>query len=126
VGAIIIDERGVILATGYNGTPRGWPHCTPTEPCQGANDPPGDSRRCRAVHAEQNALLQCHRLDLAHTMFVSVAPCYTCAKMIMNTNIHRVIVTGPYFGDDLGSAILISEGKLYHYDYESTDVKLIQ
>lgn len=95
VGAIITDEKGAILSTGYNGVPRTFPHCI-NELCEGANDAAGDTRKCMAVHAEQNALLQCHRLDLAHTMYVSTSPCFTCAKLIANTNIQRVVVAQLY------------------------------
>ena len=95
VGAIITTEDGRILATGYNGPPRGIEHCNES-PCLGRYDPPGDSRRCAAVHAEMNALLQCWRLDLAHSLYVSCTPCFTCAKTIANTNIKRIICLEPY------------------------------
>lgn len=95
VGAIIIDEIGHILSTGYNGVPRGFQHCTET-PCLGATDKPGDTSRCDATHAEMNALLQCFRLDLAHTIYVSCSPCFTCAKLIANTSIRRVVCCEMY------------------------------
>src|SRR5258708_3001642 len=79
VGTIITDDRGHILATGYNGVPRGFTHCTDS-PCLGVNDPKGDTGRCMAIHAEINALLQCSRLDLAHALYVSASPCFACAK----------------------------------------------
>lgn len=125
VGAIIVDQYGQVLSTGYNGPSRNQPHCT-EEPCPGANDPGGDTRRCLAVHAEQNALLQCSRLDLAHTMFVTVIPCFVCAKMILNTNIERVIATGPYAGDEQGATILKNMGVLYLYDYESASIQSVK
>ena len=104
VGAIIVDEKNRVLSTGYNGVPSGFPHCTET-PCAGALDESGDTRRCMAVHAEQNALLQCSRLDLAHTMFVSCSPCVICAKMIANTSIKRVMCLEVY-ADPLGAFVL--------------------
>jgi dCMP deaminase len=90
VGAIIVDEGHHILATGHNGVPSRFPHCTDT-PGPGATDPRGDTRNCFAVHAEANALLQCSRLDLAHTLYTSCAPCFECAKLIANTPIRYVI-----------------------------------
>lgn len=123
VGAIITDATGHILATGYNGTPVSFAHCTVEAPCPGAHDPPGNTDRCLAVHAESNAVLQCHRLDLAHTMYVSVAPCFTCAKLILNTPIQRVVVAGSY-ADARGAELLRAAGRLWFYDYESDDVKL--
>jgi len=64
VGAILVDERNRILATGYNGTPQNFGHCTKESPCPGGSDSAGDTSRCLAVHAEVNAILQCHRMDL--------------------------------------------------------------
>lgn len=97
VGAIIVDEYHHVLSTGYNGVPRGQFHCIDEKtPCPGVDDPPGDTRRCHAVHAEQNALLQCSRIDLARTLYVSCTPCFQCAKMIANTNITMVVCLEEY------------------------------
>jgi dCMP deaminase len=104
VGAIIVDQQGHILATGYNGVPSGFPHCTVTA-CPGVTD----LEQCEAIHAEQNALLQCHRLDLAHTIYISCAPCFTCAKLIANTHIARVVCAEAYT-DMRGRDILIRRG----------------
>lgn len=126
VGAIITDEKGRILSTGYNGPPAGFPHCTELIPCLGAQDKKGDTSRCMAVHAEQNALLQCWRLDLAHTIYVSCCPCFICAKMILNVpSIRRVIVPQDYADVD-GAAILTSMYILYKYDYATTQISLVR
>lgn len=108
VGAIIVDSFGCVLATGYNGVPRGFPHCI-DEPCQGVSDQPGNFDRCEAVHAEANAILQCSALERAHTIYVSVTPCFQCAKMILNTNIKRVIVAERY-ADPTGYDLLVRGG----------------
>lgn len=108
VGAIIVDERHRVLSTGYNGVPSGFPHCIDV-PCAGAEDLSGDTRRCMAVHAEINAILQCQRLDLARTMYVSCVPCFECAKAIANTPIHHIIALAPYPGP--GDEILRSSGR---------------
>ena len=93
-GAILTTSDGKILSTGYNGVISGAPHCIEF-PCGGQDDDKGDYSRCMAVHAEQNCLLQCLRLDLAHTMYCSAIPCFTCAKMILNVpNILKVVVGG--------------------------------
>jgi len=123
VGAIITDGRGHVLATGYNGVPSREPHCV-EEPCAGANDVPGDTRRCLAVHAEQNALIQCAELFKAKRIYVTCTPCFTCAKMIVNTPIKEVIVTAAY-ADDEGSRLLRRRGMLFMFDYESGTPKLL-
>lgn len=96
VGAIIVDRKGRVLSTGYNGVPRGLPHCIDA-PCIGANDTPGNSDRCWAVHAEMNAILQCNSvLERAHTLYTTASPCFNCCKVICNTSITRVVSLEAY------------------------------
>lgn len=105
VGAIIVDEQGHVLSTGYNGPPRNRPHCIDT-PCPGRHDERGNSDRCEAVHSEINALLQCQDIERAATIYVTCTPCYSCAKAICNTNIRRVVAYEPYIGDVRGHNLL--------------------
>lgn len=95
VGAIITDAQGHVLSTGYNGVPSGVVHCIDV-PCAGRDDSPGDSSRCMAVHAEQNALLQCSQLQSAHTIYVTCSPCFVCMKMLANTHIARIVCVETY------------------------------
>lgn len=104
VGALFVDEQHHILSTGYNGNIIGRPHCIDT-PCMGRFDVPGDTARCEAVHAEQNAILQCFRLDLLHTAYISCSPCYTCTKMLCNTRVRRIVCRELY-ADAQGLALL--------------------
>lgn len=108
VAAILVDAGNHILATGYNGPPRGFAHCTDT-PCAGATDPPGQTDRCLAIHAEVNAVLQCRALQDVHTIYTSVAPCFACAKMLANTNLKRVVCLEPY-ADGRGLEVLSAAG----------------
>jgi dCMP deaminase len=124
VGAIIVTKEGRTLSMGYNGPPLGFEHCTQEMPCRGAFDKPGDNSHCIAVHAEQNALLQCWRLDLAYSIYITCCPCFTCAKMILQTPIQRVIVAGSYT-EKQGEEILTLAHKLFFYDYESLVVRPI-
>lgn len=90
VGCIITDGSGFVLSTGYNGLPSGQPLCTsPTEP--GA---------CKAVHAEQNALMQCRNINEASVLYVSLSPCKHCVKMLANTNIHCIWFSKEYRDTD--------------------------
>jgi dCMP deaminase len=119
VGAIIVDGDGHVLSTGYNGVVRGFDHCVDS-PCAGANDRPGETSNCMAVHAEQNALLQCTSLDRARTIYCSCLPCFTCAKLICNTKIDTVICLEDY-ADHRGLDLMIKSeitvnvaGKVYN------------
>jgi len=112
VGCIITDQRGSVLSTSYNGVPAGITHCI-EQACDGAFDPPGNSERCLAVHAEVAAIIQCHRLDLAYSLYCSCSPCFGCAKAICNTPIKRVVCAERY-ADTLGEALLTRKGiKVY-------------
>ena len=90
VGCVLVDSKNHIVATGYNGVPTHFPHCL-DNPCEGANEPSGESLdKCLAVHAEQNALLQLRSNDYL-TAYLTVTPCTTCAKMIANSSIRRIV-----------------------------------
>ena len=89
VGCVLVDARGRILSTGYNGVPSGLPHCT-DHPCGGAHQPAG-SDSCLAVHAEMNAIADCHDITKVHTCYGSVLPCNTCAKTLLNTSMQVLV-----------------------------------
>lgn len=117
VGCVLTDWDGHVLATGYNGRPAGLAHCNEatlysTAPgqsfethypraCPGARSESGtDLDGCEAVHAEQNALLQCPDVRLVDTCYVTVSPCLTCVKLLMNTGCRRIVFIEPYAHDD--------------------------
>ena len=92
VGAVIVKDKR-ILTTGYNGAPSGLPHCTEVG-CLMV-----DGHCVRALHAEQNALLQSARHGIAvagGAIYVTHQPCLTCAKMLINAGIVRVIYLKAY------------------------------
>jgi dCMP deaminase len=45
---------------------------------------------CGAIHAEQNALLQCRDVYAIHSAFVTASPCITCTKLLLNTSCQRI------------------------------------
>lgn len=94
VGACIIDADGVIVSTGYNGAPRGLPHCLEV----GCINDTEDHARCkRAVHAEANAIIQGGQYDCQDaTLYVTTFPCIECAQLIINAGISRVVFGGEY------------------------------
>lgn len=128
VGCVLLNERGHVLATGYNGVAAGQPHCNePTgeapnpslrvavgvyraaehwersmvplyaNACSGAEAPSGQNLDgCQAIHAEQNALLQCRDVYDIHTAYVTASPCVTCVKLLLNTGCQRIVYDEPY------------------------------
>lgn len=96
VGCVLVDKHNHILATGYNGVPRGVPHCI-NNPCAGATASSGEALDlCEATHAEQNALLQCHDTEAIHTVYTTTSPCIHCVKLLMNTGAKNIYFTEGY------------------------------
>lgn len=101
VGAIIVKDKHII-ATGYNGAPKGLPHCDTLGGClrEKLGVPSGQRHElCRALHAEQNAIIQAATRGQSiegATMYVTHHPCIICAKMIINAGIDRVVVKSGY------------------------------
>ena len=97
VGCVLVNYAGNITATGYNGVPRGQPHCNEEVQCPGAVSEPGvNLEGCWAVHAEQNALMQCANVNDIHTAYVTVSPCIHCTKMLLNTSCRRIVCGALY------------------------------
>ena len=90
VGCVLVDSKKHVVATGYNGVPSGFTHCL-DQPCEGASAPSGvDLDKCLAVHAEVNAFLQLTSEDKL-TAYLPATPCFSCAKMICNSNVVRIV-----------------------------------
>ena len=109
VGAIIVKDKH-ILATGYNGAPRGVPHCSETGCLRKELKVPSGERHelCRGIHAEQNAIIQAAAFGVSiagSTIYSTHHPCVVCAKMIINARIQRIVVEGDY-PDTLAQEIL--------------------
>ena len=113
VGSIIVRNKR-ILTTGYNGSPRGLPHCYEVGHLMINN-------HCvRTLHAEQNAIIQAalHGVSVeGGTIYVTHQPCLTCAKMIINAGLTHVIFAGHY-PDENAVAFLKEAGvTLEHFDW---------
>jgi dCMP deaminase len=96
VGCILVDMHHHILATGYNGRPSGFSECLDF-PCEGADAPSGtELHKCEAVHAEANALLQCHDVQDIVAAFVTASPCIECTKLLLNTGCKLIVFAEEY------------------------------
>ena len=110
VGACIVVDRHVI-ATGYNGAPRGLKHCSEMGSCLRTElgIPSGERHElCRALHAEQNAIIQAATLGQSiegGVIYITHQPCIICAKMIINAGIRRIVIRNGY-PDEMARAIL--------------------
>ncbi len=96
VGCVLVDEHKHVLATGYNGVASGKTHCT-DKPCPGAKCKPGENLDlCEAIHAEQNAILQCKDSQKIRTAYITTAPCVTCTKLLLNTSCKTIVFIESY------------------------------
>ena len=129
VGAIIV-KNNQILSTGYNGAPKGVPHCSEVG-ClrEKLNVPAGERHElCRGVHAEQNAIIQAavNGTSIKHAIiFCTHQPCSICAKMIINAEIKAVYI-GNIYSDKLAEKMFRDAGvQLISLDNKTKKLKRI-
>jgi dCMP deaminase len=143
VGCVLLNSKGHVLATGYNGVATGLPHCNEIQRipvyhddpevyetsdtwlfagkhtakqvleigdlqcvgfrdvkpnlCSGANSPSGSNLDgCQAIHAEQNAMLQCRDTQSIQVCYATTSPCMTCTKLLLNTSCEKIIFLEEY------------------------------
>lgn len=113
VGAVLVRDRR-ILATGYNGAPKGLTHCLQLGCLRDELKVPEGERHelCRGVHAEQNAIIQCAVFGVSSrgaTLYTTHFPCTICAKIIINAEVGEVVY-GEDYPDDQSKKLLAEAG----------------
>ena len=103
VGALAVRNKH-ILATGYNGAASGLKDCLELGCLRDEQDIPSGEKHeiCRAIHAEQNVIIQAslHGVSLeGSTIYATHTPCILCAKMLVNAKIKRYVSFGKYNDD---------------------------
>ena len=93
-GAVLVKDKR-ILATGYNGVPKGLAHCEEVGCLREQLGIPSGERQelCRAIHAEQNAIIQAAVHGVAiegATLYTTLQPCVLCAKMLINCGVQEI------------------------------------
>lgn len=100
VGAVLVKNKHV-LATGYNGPPKGMKHCQETGCLREEKLVPSGERHeiCRGLHAEQNAIIQAAVFGISidnSVIYITNTPCVVCAKMLINAGVKEIIYEGEY------------------------------
>jgi dCMP deaminase len=114
VGAVIVKDKR-LLSTGYNGAPMGLKHCAEIG-ClrEKLGVKSGEKHElCRAIHAEQNAIIQAATFGvplLGASIYITHFPCVLCSKMIINAGIKRIVYSQGY--PDRMSRDILKEAKL--------------
>jgi dCMP deaminase len=118
VGCVLLNGRGHVLSTGYNGVASGMSHCNEVgrvsqagpdhvpftddpfghpHACPGAHAASGTNLDgCHALHAEQNALLQCRDPWSIDVAYITASPCMTCTKLLLNTSCYKIVFLEQY------------------------------
>jgi dCMP deaminase len=114
VGAVIVKDKRM-LATGYNGAPRGLAHCLETGCVRDKLKIPSGQRHelCRGLHAEQNAIIQASLYGISvkdSVIYVTNQPCIICAKMLINAGVSEIVISEGY--PDEMSAAMLKEAKI--------------
>lgn len=106
-GAVLV-KNDEIIATGYNGAPRGRKNCSDLGYClrEKLEVPRGERYElCRSVHAEQNVIISAERNDMIgstlylvgknltdDTYVANARPCALCKRMIINAGIKDIVI----------------------------------
>jgi dCMP deaminase len=93
VGCLIVKDR-TIISDGYNGTPSGFPNVC--EDCEGKTLP-------TVLHAEANSITKLSRSTNSAegaTLYVTLSPCFDCAKLIIQAGIKRIVYSETYRNTD--------------------------
>ena len=133
VGCIIVSDEGQIISNGYNGTPSGFDNCCEDWVCDckwvhgctyTAEElkyiPECDeciynksTTKHEVLHAESNAIAKCAKWGgraEGSTLYVTMSPCYDCAKLIIQAGIKRVVYRDKY--RDTSGLKLLKEAKI--------------
>ena len=113
VGAMAVKDRH-ILATGYNGSPSGIPHCLETGCLREQMGIPSGERHeiCVGLHAEQNVIIQAavHGISLSGAeIYCTHQPCLICTKMLINCGVQAVYFARAY-PDELATKMAKQSG----------------
>jgi len=118
VGAVIVKQKKV-LATGYNGAPSGLRHCLDIGCLREEMGIPSGQRHelCRAIHAEQNAIIQAATSGVSiegAILYSTTFPCILCTKMLINAGIKEIYIAEGY-PDELSQSMMEEAGVVINH-----------
>ena len=122
-GCVIARERQLIV-TGYVGSPMGFAHCDEVghHLKQVTHEDGSVTEHCmRTVHAEQNAICQAAKLGVSiegATVYARMTPCRTCAMLLINCGIKRVVCERKYHQGGESEQMFANAGVELVYKYD--------
>lgn len=124
-GCVIARDKQ-LLVTGYVGSPQGLPHCDDVghQMKKTIHEDGHVTQHCvRTVHAEQNAICQAAKRGISidkATLYCRMTPCRTCAMLIINCGIVRVVCENRYHSADESEEMFKQAG--IQLDYVSEEI----
>ncbi len=124
-GCVIARDKQ-LLVTGYVGSPQGLPHCDDIghQMKKVIHEDGHITQHCvRTVHAEQNAICQAAKRGISidgATLYCRMTPCRTCAMLIINCGIVRVVCENRYHSAEESEQMFSQAG--IKLDYVSEDI----
>lgn len=122
-GCVVAKERQ-ILVTGYVGSPQGLPHCDEVghQLKKLIHEDGHTTQHCvRTVHAEQNAVCQAAKRGISidgATLYCRMTPCRTCAMLLINCGIRRVVCERRYHAGEESEELFGEAGIAIEYRYD--------
>lgn len=120
----VIARDNQVLATGYVGAPSGLPHCDEIghQLKKLVHEDGSVTQHCvRTVHAEQNAICQAARRGISiagATLYCRMTPCRTCAMMIINCGIVRIVCERRYHDGSESESMFLAAGVPVEYVFD--------
>jgi dCMP deaminase len=120
VGCLIVKDTQII-SEGYNGTPKGF-----SNECEYRSYVDEEYTKPEVLHAESNAISKIARSTNSSngaTLYVTLAPCFDCAKLIIQSGIVRVIYKDHYKNNGLNllAKAGVKVNSIYEYDQDTSD-----
>jgi dCMP deaminase len=122
-GCVIVRDKQ-LLVSGYVGSPMGFPHCDEIghQMKQVTHENGTTTDHCmRTIHAEQNAICQAAKLGISindATIYTRMTPCRTCAMLIINCGIKRVVCERKYHAGQESEDMFKTAGVELDYQYD--------
>ena len=116
-----------ILVTGYVGSPQGLPHCDEVghQMREVIHEDGHKSHHCvRTVHAEKNAICQAAKRGIAivgATLYCRMTPCRTCAMLLINCGIVRVVCEKRYHAGGESEELFRRAGIKLEYRFDEIE-----
>jgi dCMP deaminase len=120
----VIAKNKQLLVTGYVGAPAGLPHCDEIghQMKTTVHEDGHETQHCvRTVHAEQNAICQAAKLGVSidgATLYCRMTPCRTCAMLIINCGIVRVVCERKYHAGSESEDLFKQAGVALEYKHD--------